>query len=167
MAKQGGRPRTERVAVRLPGEAPVARWLRSIRLSGFAIIALGLIVGCVVVLAPSLRVYIEQRQQISQLEAQVADAKKSLGTLKSQKARWSDPNYVEAQARSRLNFVFPGEYSYLVINDQPATSTSNGQPISDTLQTTQVDWVKSLLSSVFTAGLTDQTPDRLVAPVTK
>jgi cell division protein FtsB len=167
MAKQGGRPRTERVAVRLPGEAPFARWLRSIRLSGFAIIALGLIVGCVVVLAPSLRVYIGQRQQIAQLQAQVADAKKSLSSLKDQKARWSDPNYIEAQARSRLNYVFPGEYSYLVINDQPAASTSNGQPISDKLQTTQVDWVKSMLSSVFTAGLTDETPDQLVAPVTK
>ncbi len=167
MAKQGGRPRTERVAVRLPGEAPVARWLRSIRLSGFAIIALGLIVACVVVLAPSLRVYIAQRQQISKLQAEVTDAKSSLGTLKSQQARWSDPNYIEAQARSRLNYVFPGEYSYLVIDDQPTASTSNGQPISDKLQTTQVDWVKSMLSSVFTTGLTDQTPDQLVAPITK
>ncbi|MES2170405.1 MAG: septum formation initiator family protein [Actinomycetota bacterium] len=167
MAKQGGRPRTERVAVRLPGETPFARWLRSIRLSGFAIIALGLIIVCVVVLAPSLRVYIEQRQQISQLQSQVADAKRSLSSLKSQKARWSDPNYIEAQARSRLNYVFPGEYSYLVINDVPGASTADGQPISDKLQTTQVDWVESMLSSVFTAGLTDQTPDQLVAPNTK
>jgi cell division protein FtsB len=167
MAKQGGRPRTERVAVRLPGEAPLGRWLRSIRLSGFAIIALGLIVGCVVVLAPSLRVYIAQRQQIAQLQSQVKEARGSLTRLANQKARWSDPNYIEAQARSRLNYVFPGEYSYLVVNDVPSAKTSNGQPISDKLQTTQVDWVESMLSSVFTAGLTNKTVAQLVAPVTR
>ena len=46
--------------VQLPDEAPGTNWIRSIRLSGFAITALGLIVLCVVVLAPSLRVYIAQ-----------------------------------------------------------------------------------------------------------
>src|ERR1700712_5415838 len=105
MARQTARPRTERAAVRLPSEAPIGQWLRSIRLSGFAIIALGLIIGAVVVLAPSLRVYIEQRQQISALKEQVADATSSLSDLKHERARWSDPNYVEAQARSRLNYV--------------------------------------------------------------
>lgn len=165
MAKQARRPRTQRVAVRLPAEAPLGQWLRSIRLSGFAIIALGLIVGCVVVLAPSLRVYLEQRQQISQLEASVANAKLSVAGLASQKARWDDPNYIEAQARSRLNYVFPGEYSYLVINDKKVATTTNGQPISATLQTTQVDWVKSMLSSVFTAGLSNEPVNKLLAPV--
>jgi cell division protein FtsB len=165
MAKRTERARTQRVPVRLPAEAPVGGWLRSIRLSGFTIIALGLIVGCVVVLAPSLRVLIQQRQQISQLQGQVADAKKSLTDLKQQKARWDDPNYIEAQARERLDYVFPGEYSYLVINDQPTATTSNGQPISDKIQTTKVDWVESMLSSVFTAGLSDEPTNKLVAPV--
>lgn len=165
MAKQARRPRTERVAVRLPAEAPLGQWLRSIRLSGFAIIALGLIVGCVVVLAPSLRVYLAQREQISQLEASVSNAKKSVADLTGQKARWDDPHYIEAQARSRLNYVLPGEYSYLVINDKKVVTTPNGEPISATLQTTQVDWVKSMLSSVFTAGLSTEPANKLVAPV--
>jgi len=153
------------VAVRLPAEAPLGKWLRSIRLSGFAIIALGLIIGCVVVLAPSLRVYLEQRQQISQLQTSVNNGRKSLTDLTAEKARWNDPNYIEAQARSRLNFVFPGEYSYLVINDTKVATTPDGQPISATLQTTQVDWVKSMLSSVFTAGLSNEPANKLVAPV--
>jgi len=153
------------VAVRLPAEAPLGKWLRSIRLSGFAIIALGLIIACVVVLAPSLRVYLEQRQQIALLQNSVANAKKSLGDLTAEKARWNDPNYIEAQARSRLNYVFPGEYSYLVINDKKLAATADGQPISASLQVTQVDWVKSMLSSVFTAGLTDEPTKNLVTPV--
>jgi hypothetical protein len=61
--------------------------------------------------------------------------------------------------------VFPGDFSYLVTDvgsTQP--KTANGQPISDKLQTTNVDWVASLLSSVFTAGLTNAPPNKIVAP---
>ncbi|HEY0258331.1 MAG TPA: septum formation initiator family protein [Lacisediminihabitans sp.] len=162
-----GRTKTTRVPVRLPEETASGQWLRSIRLSGFAITALVLIVLFVVVLAPSLRVLVEQQQQISALHESVKDAKKSVSELKAQKARWDDPGYVEALARERLDYVFPGDYSYLVIDDGSTTATTNGQPISDKIQTTRVDWVSSLLSSVFTAGLTDQQPDQIVAPVIK
>ncbi|MCU1514210.1 MAG: hypothetical protein JWO10_1300, partial [Microbacteriaceae bacterium] len=46
MASPGRTPRvrTRRVAVRLPEERAGSQWLRSIRLSGFTITALGLIV---------------------------------------------------------------------------------------------------------------------------
>jgi cell division protein FtsB len=164
-AERAGRVRTERVPVAMPDEAASGQWLRSIRLSGFAITALGLIVLSVVVLAPSLRVVIEQRQQISQLQAEVKASKGSLVDLAQQKARWNDPNYIEAQARERLSYVLPGDFSYLVINDDPTTVKPGGQPISNKIQTTEVDWVESMLSSVFTAGLTDAPANKLVAPV--
>jgi cell division protein FtsB len=164
-AERAGRVRTERVPVAMPDEAASGQWLRSIRLSGFAITALGLIVLSVVVLAPSLRVVIEQRQQISQLQAEVKASKGSLVDLAQQKARWNDPNYIEAQARERLSYVLPGDFSYLVINDDPTTAKAGGQPISNKIQTTEVDWVKSMLSSVFTAGLSDAPANKLVAPV--
>ncbi len=155
-----------RVPVRLPEEAASGQWLRSIRLSGFAITALVLIVMFVVVLAPSLRVFIDQREQIAVLQAENKAAKKSVSDLTGQKARWSDPHYIEALARERLDYVVPGEFSYLVIDTGKTTATTpNGQPISDKLQTTEVDWVKSMLSSVFTAGLTDAPANKIVAPV--
>jgi cell division protein FtsB len=166
--RRTGRPRvsTQRVPVQLPPEAPSGQWLRSIRLSGFAITALVLIVMFIVVLAPSLRILVDQRQQISTLQAQVAASTQALKDLKSQKARWSDPKYIEALARERLDYVFPGEYSYLITDADTVTPTTpNGQPISDKLQTTQVDWVKTMLSSVFTAGLTDAPANKIVAPV--
>lgn len=157
---------TQRVPVQLPPEAPTGQWLRSIRLSGFAITALVLIVMFIVVLAPSLRILVDQRQQIATLQAQVAASKTAVEDLKNQKARWSDPRYIEALARERLDYVFPGEYSYLITDAASATpTTANGQPISNKLQTTQVDWVKSMLSSVFTAGLTDAPANKIVAPV--
>ncbi|MES2094193.1 MAG: septum formation initiator family protein [Actinomycetota bacterium] len=167
-APRGAQPRgsIERVAVQLPPEAPSGRWLRSIRLSGFAVTALVLIVMFIVVLAPSLRILVEQRQQIATLQGQVAASKSAVADLKSEKARWSDPRYIEALARERLDYVLPGEFSYLITDAAPASpSTPNGQPISAKLQTTQVDWVKSMLSSVFTAGLTDAPANKIVAPV--
>lgn len=157
---------TTRVPVRLPAEAPSGRWLRSIRVSGFAITALLLIVMFIVVLAPSLRILVEQRQQIASLKVTVEASKSALTGLQGQQVRWSDPRYIEALARERLDYVFPGEYSYLITDADTATpKTANGQPISAKLQSTQVDWVRSMLSSVFTAGLTDAPVNKIVAPV--
>jgi hypothetical protein len=54
--------------------------------------------------------------------------------------------------------------SYLVVGDAAASATPDGQPISDQIQATRVDWLKTLLSSVYTAGLTDAPPADLVGP---
>lgn len=161
------RQKPERVAVRLPEQSARAGWMRSIRLSWFTIATLMVLVLTVVVLAPSLRIFVQQQQQIAQLRADVQAQKNGVKDLKGERARWSDPSYVEAQARERLNYVYPGEYSYLVIDDGKTSTTSDGQPISATVQSTQVDWVRMLLSSVLTAGLTDDKPGQIVAPVIK
>ncbi len=162
MARRG---KTERVAVRLPEESAPEHWLRTIRLSGFSLLMLGLVILAVIVLAPNLRVLIEQRQQIAALQAAVDTTGASVDNLKDDVARWSDPSYIEAQARERLFYVFPGDVSYLVVGDSTEPTTSDGIPISSQIQTTQVDWVRTLLSSVYTAGLTDAPPEQLVAPV--
>jgi cell division protein FtsB len=137
-----------------PGSAP-ERWLANIRLSSFTIMIMLLVVVGVVVLAPSLKLLIEQKQQIAALQKSVDQQKQDVSSLKTQVGRWSDPAYIEAQARNRLLFVEPGEYSFLVIPTTSSASTSNGQPISKHLQTTRVDWVKSLTGSLFTAGLSN------------
>lgn len=149
----------------LSEETAPEHWLRTIRLSGFTVLMLGLLILAVIVLAPNLRILIEQRQQIAALQAGVAEAQQSVDELQKDVARWGDPAYIESQARERLFYVFPGDISYLVIGDDSEETTSDGQPISSTIQTTKVDWVRSLLSSVYTAGLTDATPTDLVGPV--
>jgi cell division protein FtsB len=149
----------------MPEPGVGANWLRGIRLSGFTIMTLAMIVLFIVVLAPSLRVWVEQQQEIAALRAAVAEQQDELDRLEGERARWDDPSYVETQARERLYYVKPGEFSYLVIDDGATVTTPNGMPISDELQTTDVDWVKTLLSSVLTAGLTDAAPDQIIAPV--
>jgi cell division protein FtsB len=152
-------------AVTLPEETAPEHWLRNIRFSGFTVLMLGLLVLAVIVLAPNLRILIEQQQQIAQLKQGVAEAQQSVDDLTKDVARWSDPAYIESQARERLYYVFPGDISYLVIGDGSQVTTSDGQPISSSIQTTKVDWVHTLLSSIYTAGLTDAPPSQLVAPV--
>ena len=158
------REKTVKVPVAMPEESRPAAWLRSFRLSGFALSLLLLIVAALVVLAPSLKTLVEQRQQIAELQTQLDQAKGAVTDLKGELDRWKDPAYIEAQARNRLYYVFPGDISYLVIGEASGTNTADGQPISDKIQTTKVDWMGSLLSSVYTAGLTEQTPSQLQAP---
>lgn len=156
--------RTTRVPVRLPEQSERAGWLRSIRFSGFTIVALIVLVLTVVVLAPSLKILVEQRQQLAALEAEVRAQEQGVKELTAEKARWDDPSYIEAQARERLNYVYPGEISFLVIDDGQTVTTDDGQSISDELQTTKVDWMRMLLSSFLTAGLTDASPEELGLP---
>lgn len=155
------RERATRVPVALPEEPRAAAWLRNFRLSGFALSMLLLIVAALVVLAPNLKTFIEQRQQIAALQQSVIDAQADVDVLNAEIDRWSDPAYIEAQARDRLYYVYPGDITFLVIGDESLALDEGGLPISDEIQTTQVDWVRALLSTVYEAGLTDATPAQL------
>ncbi len=145
-------------------ETAPEHWLRTMRLSGFTVLMLGILILAVIVLAPNLRILIEQQQTIAQLQQSVDEAEQSVAELQDDVARWSDPAYIESQARERLFYVYPGDISYLVIGDGGGLATNDGQPVSDSIQTTQVDWVSTLVSSIFTAGLTDALPTDLNAP---
>ena len=147
------------------GEEPrAAAWLRNFRLSGFALSMLLLVVAALVVLAPSLKTFVEQRQQIAALEESVRLAQADVDDLNAEIDRWSDPAYIEAQARDRLYYVYPGDITFLVIGDDDLPA-EGGLPISDEIQTTQVDWVRALLSTVYEAGLTEAAPAQLESPV--
>ena len=138
---------TRKVAARLPEESAPEHWLRTIRFSGFSLLMLGLL--------------IEQQQQIAALQATVGEAQASVDDLTDDVARWDDPAYIESQARERLFYILPGDISYLVTGDEGIATTDEGLPISSTIQTTQVDWLRSLLSSIYTSGLTDAPPEQL------
>ena len=142
-------------------ETAPEHWLRNIRVSGFAVMMLGLLVLAIVVLAPNLKIFIEQRQQIAALQAEVAEDQAAVDELNEDLARWEDPAYIEAEARDRLFFMYPGESTYLVIDDTGATLEVEQTPITDQILTTRVDWVRGLLSSIYSAGLTEATPDQL------
>lgn len=158
-------PKVETRAVRLPREESAGEgWLRGIRFSGFTVLMLALLVLAIIVLAPNLRIFVEQRAQIAELEASVAEHEQAVEELTEDVARWDDRAYIEAQARERLYFIYPGESSFLVIDDGATPSETSVVPITDEILTTQVDWMRAVLSSVFTAGLTVAPVDELSVP---
>lgn len=66
---------------------------------------------------PTLRGYLEQRAQISDLREDVAQREADIAGLEGELEDWQDPAFIERQARDRLRFVMPGEVSYTVIDD--------------------------------------------------
>lgn len=158
------RERIRKVAVALPAEAAHGQWLRGMRLSGFTFVMLFVLVLAIIVLAPSLRTLVEQQKQITELRQAVEDEKNQVTELESNIARWDDPAYIEAQARDRLVYVYPGDLTYLVIDDGQTITTDDGAPISNAIQTTEVDWVRGLLASLVTAGTTTEPAATLESP---
>ena len=140
----------------------VREWLGGIRLSGFMVIMMGLVVLAAFVLVPTIGTYVDQRQQIAALEAAVQVSREEVAELESQRERWNDPAYITTQARERLYYVKPGEVVYLVDDDLPPELTPQEQaPVSEDVEETRTDWMSQLVRSVTEAGLA-----QTVAPVT-
>ena len=127
----------------------------------FAIIVFG-----VFTLAPQLQYWFQQRQQITDAQAQVAAMHDANNLLKNSKNRWEDPVYVRSQARDRLFYVLPGEISYLVVGADTANASDvtgtlgeklarerKTNHISQTIAQTKNNWVSNLVESVVVAGL--------------
>lgn len=132
----------------------VRAWLGGIRLSGFMVIMLGLVVLAAFVLVPTIGTYLDQRQQIAALEAAVEVGREDVAELESQRDRWTDPAYITTQARERLYYVRPGEVVYLVENDLPPEQVPQEQDrVSDEVEQTRTDWMSQLVRSVTAAGL--------------
>ncbi len=68
-----------------------------------------------ITLAQSLRVYFAQRQEIAEFRAEIQSSTDEIADLEDRLARWEDPDFVRAEARSRLGWVMPGEVGYRVI----------------------------------------------------
>ena len=158
-AKPAAKSRTLRQPVQLAtSETAAGTWLRGLRLSGFSFVMMGILVLAVIVLAPSVRTYAEQRQQIDELRATVAAQEADVDNLKDERERWNDRTFVTTQARDRLSYVMPGDVSFLVENDigAPVDGSADAAAVSTAIQDTEVDWVDSMFRSVMTAGLAPQ-----------
>ncbi|GAA4491211.1 septum formation initiator family protein [Microbacterium panaciterrae] len=146
--------RTPPSASERTAQVDVRGWVGGIRLSGFMVIMLSLVVLGAWVLVPTLGTYLDQKQKISALEHSVQVTQQKIDDLKAERARWNDPAYITAQARERLFYVKPGEVVYLIDNDIAAAAQPKDQaPVSDKPQERSSDWAAQLLRSVTGAGL--------------
>jgi cell division protein FtsB len=85
-------------------------------LTGRALVLGGLVVLLVVLLASPIHRFLASRSDITSTAQQLRDDQQQLGDLRTQKARWSDPGYIQQQARARLQFAMPGDTVYVVVD---------------------------------------------------
>lgn len=117
---------------------------------------LALLVAGVVILSPSLRILAEQQQEIAQLREGLEKSQQEVFDLVEQRDRWQDPTFVETQARERLMFVYPGDITYLVIDDLGDPVIEEDLVVSTEIQAVQPDWRDALLGSFLVAATTSR-----------
>ncbi|UXM92945.1 FtsB family cell division protein [Paenarthrobacter sp. JL.01a] len=106
-------------------------------------------IAITVLLAPTVKIFLEKRSEISALEAEIASRKAEQTELNKQISRWQDPNYVKQQARDRINMVMPGETGYWVFGGEDAAGTPGGRTGSgSTANPENLPWVDALWESI-------------------
>lgn len=122
--KPGGKPGTGKNRVRTtssrelagsssgrrPGSSQV--W----RLSAVALVLV--LLG--VFLFPTISGYVNQRREVTQLQQQIEAQRSDITTLEGEIKDWSNPDFIERNARDRLRFVRPGETAFTVLDDTGA-----------------------------------------------
>lgn len=126
-------------------------------------------VVCALVLAPPLRLYAEQQQEVAALREEIAQREPDVARLEGEVSLWGDDAYVAAQARERLGYVMPGETGFVVPDpDQDATtpdgSAQDGSPRPGAAP--EGTWYDRLWSSVEATGtgVSDPVLDAPVVP---
>ena len=106
-------------------------------------------IAITIMLAPTVKIFIDKRAEIAALEADIAAKQSAQDDLKRQVSRWQDPNYVKQQARDRINMVMPGETGYWVFgSDMPAGAAASGPGAAAVQDPANVPWVDSLWESI-------------------
>ena len=135
-----------------PGQSAESDGLDPVPAKAFSgrLLALGVVmIAITIMLAPTVRIFLEKRAEIAALEADISAKQAKQTDLKRQVSRWQDPNYVKQQARDRINMVMPGETGYWVYgSDLPAATSGAGAAAGAATDPANLPWVDSLWESI-------------------
>ncbi|MCC3280095.1 septum formation initiator family protein [Arthrobacter sp. zg-Y40] len=113
--------------------------------SGRLLVLAMVMVAITVLLAPSVRTYLQQRSDIAAARAEIAQAQEKQSELEVQLGRWEDPAYIKQQARDRIFLVMPGEKRYLVKGEN---GVEEAEAKAAEEEPEDLQWVDSLWDSV-------------------
>jgi cell division protein FtsB len=101
-------------------------------LTGRALVLGALVVLLVVVLASPVTRWLGSRSDVSDAATQLRRDQSQLSVLNRQKAQWSDPGFIQQQARERLQYAMPGDTTYVVVDQGQKTQIqrSSGTGVS-------------------------------------
>jgi len=115
--------------------------------TGRAIVLGALVVVLLVLLASPLNRYFKSRSDLSGAAQQLHSDKQQLHDLNKQYQQWSDPGFIQQQARQRLQYAMPGDVVYVVVDkgERSDIEKTAGKPAATTRSK---DWSKRLWGSV-------------------
>ena len=102
----------------------------------------------IAVLAYPTRQFIAQRAQIAQQQAAARQARAQVELLRQEKARWQDPAYVEAQARERLHYGFPGETPFSSVDPDPGAASGTSASAAPQPGAVTQPWYDNMFESL-------------------
>lgn len=120
------------------------RW--TARLTGRAILLAAVVVLLVVSLAYPLQRYLAQQAAIHSLEAENLAAQQRVEDLRVQVDQLDDPAFIQTQARSRLQYVMPGDLLY-IIDDSGQALAVPGQE-TPAVDEDELPWFEKVLDSI-------------------
>lgn len=127
-----------------------------------------------VMLLPTVRGYMGQRDKIQGMQADLVAAEERQDELEFQLRRWRDDNFVASQARERLAYVYPGETAFRVLDPEVVETLVNpdtGKAVEDGMldvASVAAPWYSTIWKSVEVAGEVEPIGDEAEAkPATK
>lgn len=124
-----------------------------VRLPSFGAMAVVVaLILCMAMLSPTLQQFIQQRQRLAELGSEVQATQQHIDQLRLEQARWSDPAYIEAQARGRLLFIRPGDTLYRFEQSGNTAPHVVKPPATVEQRQTEQDWLGITVGSFMVAG---------------
>lgn len=131
-------------------------WASSLKLSGLTVLVVVLVIIGGFAVSPSVSTFVAQQREISTLRHSVAEHRKAVEEIDTEREMWKDPVYIKSQARDRLYYVLPGETQLNVIDDivMPVESV---EETNAKLSRTKTNWARTMAASTLAAGLAPTT----------
>ncbi|WFP17359.1 FtsB family cell division protein [Citricoccus muralis] len=119
--------------------------------SGHAVVLVLVLFISAIVVAPTLRVFLTQQAEISEIRADLELQSEQQRELTRQLERWEDSAYVQQQARERFNMVMPGEKKYMVVGGQ-TEAEQNEDIVEVTAEPEEPAWAYDLWESLIVSA---------------
>lgn len=118
--------------------------------TGRALVLGTVVVLLLVLLASPLNRYFGSRSDVQHAAQQLRDDQAELAKLQKQQQKWSDPAFIQQQARIRLQYAMPGDVVYVVVRPGQKSDIETTSGVVAAKHPT--GWNQKLWQSVEVAG---------------
>ena len=118
--------------------------------TGRALVLGTLVVVLLVLLASPLHRYFGSRSDVQKAAQQLHQDEAQLATLRALQQQWSDPGFIQQQARRQLQYAMPGDTVYVVVRPGQRSDIEKSSGVQTAPPATS--WNQRLWQSVQAAG---------------